>query len=93
MESLAKFMDALPPLHARKNPGLACLLGLLLGGLGLGIYFRSIVDFVIPIGFTILAILLVGDPGFWGGVVIAALWGFFRAVNSNERLERESRVT
>jgi hypothetical protein len=92
MESFAKFMDALPPLKSKKNPGLACLLGLLFGGVGLGIYFWSIVDFVIPIGISILALVALGNIGFWGGVVVAGLWGFFRAVNSNARLESETRV-
>jgi hypothetical protein len=92
MESLARFMDALPVLHAKKNATLACILGILLGGIGLGIYFRSIVDFLIPIGFAILTTLIWGDSGILGGLVIAGLWGFLRAVNSNERLEREIRV-
>ena len=92
MESLAKFMDALPVLHAKKNPSLACVLGLVLGGIGLGIYLRSVVDFVIPIGLAILATVLLGNVGFWGGVVIAGLWGFFRTVNSNERIDRANTV-
>lgn len=92
MEQIAKFMDALPVLHAKKNASLACILGIVFGGIGLGIYFRSVVDFIIPIGFAILATLIFGNPGFWGGVVIAGLWGVLRAVNSNARLEGATRV-
>jgi hypothetical protein len=92
MESFAKFMDSLPVLYAKKNANLACVLGLLLGGIGLGIYFRSIVDFLIPVGIAIFATVILGDAGFWGGVVIAGLWGFFRVTNSNARLENATRV-
>src|SRR4051812_49908603 len=33
-----------PPLHARKHPGVAALIGAVTGGLGLAIYFKSLRD-------------------------------------------------
>ena len=33
-----------PPLHARKHPGLAAVVGVVTGGLGLAVYFRSLRD-------------------------------------------------
>lgn len=94
MESLAKFMDILPTLHGRKNSTLALIFGLIIGGLLLEIYFRSVVDFVIPIGLAIVSIVILGgDVGIMGGAIIAGLWGFLRVINSNERLERETRVS
>jgi hypothetical protein len=67
-------------------------MGVLLGGIGLAIYFRSVVDFLIPIAiFTALA-LLFKEPGVLGALAIAGLWGYFRAVNSHERLDNANRV-
>jgi hypothetical protein len=58
----------------------------LFGGIGLGLYFVSIVDFVIPIGLAIVGTVILGPIGYLGGAIVAGLWGFFRATDSNERL-------
>jgi len=88
LEQIARIMNPLRPLRARKTPWLAFVLGFLLSGIALGIYFRSWVDLVPTIIWLVL-IATPGDAGFWAGAVIGGLWGLWRAVNSNERLEAE----
>ena len=87
LEQIARIMNPLRPLRARKTPWLAFVLGFLFSGIALGIYFRSWVDFVVSTIIWLALIATPGDAGFWAGAVIGALWGLLRAVNSNERLE------
>jgi hypothetical protein len=86
IEQIAELMNPLPPLRARKNPWLAFVLGFLLSGVALGIYFRSWVDLIVPTVVWLVLIATPGDAGFWIGAVIGGLWGLLRAVNSNKRL-------
>jgi len=79
-------MSSLPSLADRKKPWLAFVLGFLLSGIALGIYFRSWVDLIVPTAIWLVLISTPGDAGFWVGAVIGGLWGLLRAVNSNERL-------
>lgn len=78
----------LPPLSKSKNSQIAAVLGFLLGGIGLGIYFLSFIDFLIPILFAfLLTAVLPSLEGAWlVGAIIAALWGYLRVVDSNSRL-------
>lgn len=87
LEQIARIMNPLRPLRARKTPWLAFVLGFLLSGIALGIYFRSWVDLVVPPVIWLVLIATPGDAGFWAGAVIGGRWGLLRAVNSNERLE------
>jgi hypothetical protein len=86
LDSIVKLMDRLPPIYAEKNANLACVLGLLFGGIGLGIYFRSVVDFVLPIGIALAMTVVAGDLGWVAGAIVASLYGYFRAVSSNARI-------
>ena len=86
MEQVARVMNPLPPLQSSKNPWLAFVLGFFFSGIGLGIYFRSLVDLIVPTVIWLVLIVTPGDAGFWIGAVIGGLWGLLRAVNSNERL-------
>ena len=90
-----KLLDKLPPLHGTKSAGVAAVLGFVFGGIGLGIYLRSFVDFLFPIALVITAsVLSTGfaqlDPqiGVLAGSIVASLWGYFRVENSNLRLSR-----
>ena len=89
LEQIARIMNPLRPLRASKTPWLSFVLGFLLSGIALGIYFRSWVDLVVPTIIWLVLIATPGDAGFWVGAVIGGLWGLLRAVNSNERLEAE----
>ena len=68
------------------------MVGFLTGGIGLGIYFRSFVDVLIPI------VLFVGVSIFcqqalvlgWAlGPTVVAVYGFARVQESNERLTKQ----
>jgi hypothetical protein len=86
VERIARIMDSLPFLADRKKPWLAFILGFLLSGIALGIYFRSWVDLIVPTAIWLVLIATPRDAGFWVGAVIGGMWGLLRAVNSNERL-------
>ena len=86
LEQIAQVMNPLPPVRSSKNPWLAFVLGFLLSGIALGIYFRSWVDLIVPTAIWLVLIATPGDAGFWIGAVIGGVWGLLRAVNSNERL-------
>ena len=81
----------MPSLKKRKSPGLAAVLGFLFGGIGLGIYFVSFIDFIIPVAIVVLAGAVMKAGGVFAGAVIAAFWGYFRALDSNKKLEAQSR--
>jgi hypothetical protein len=91
--ALTKF----PPLHARKHPGFAALIGAVTGGIGLAIYFKSLRD-LFPVE---LAGALVMLGSLTAGVeplqvaqfampVVGGLYGLLRARNSNRRRARLS---
>lgn len=75
-----------PPVARPTNPNLAAVIGLIFGGIGLGIYFRSVLDFLVPVAIALILAVVIGDVGFWGGVVLAAIYGYMRSLESNERL-------
>ncbi len=87
MDAIKDLMGDMEPLHEKKDPGLACALGFLFGGIGLAIYFQSFVDLIFPIGIAIVAVVVLGEVGLLGGAIIAALYGYYRVLSSNEKLE------
>jgi hypothetical protein len=74
----------LPPPRKQRSPAVAVIVGFLFGGIGLALYFRTVVDFVIPVLFS-LASVAVGaainsrELGVVAGAFIAARWGYYRA--------------
>jgi hypothetical protein len=91
METIKKAIKEMPPLHEMKNLNWAAAIGFLFGGIGLAIYFRSVIDGVLPIAIMIVAIIaanVVGGSltvfGWLGGAIIASLYGYYRAQTSNE---------
>jgi hypothetical protein len=80
---LPELCKGLPPLSEDKNPVTAAILGLLFGPFGIGIYFKSGVDFAICFGILILLSLTgVLAPVGW---VMAAAYGAHRAKESNKK--------
>lgn len=84
--------ERMRPLRKECKPANAAIIGFLFGGIGLGLYFKSVIDFLIPVGFTvataIAAAMTTGQAGlgFLSGAMIAARWGYYRARQSNARL-------
>jgi hypothetical protein len=88
MGAILGLLDKLQPLNMKRNPAIAAVLGLVFGGLGLAIYLRSIIDFVIPVLIAVVLTITVGDLGWFIGACLASGYGYFRVVTSNERLDR-----
>jgi hypothetical protein len=82
----------LPPMREKINPVTAGIIGFLFGGIGLGLYFKSIIDFFIPVGFAVattiiaVAVSAPSSTGYLSGCIIAARWGYYRARQSNARV-------
>lgn len=85
IDAIERIMTGLPVLHDDKSPDLAAFLAFLGGGIALGIYFRSMIDFFIPVAIAVALSVVFGDAGFFGGALVACLYGFFRAQDSNQR--------
>lgn len=91
LDVIYKAFDKLPPLSTERNPNVACLVGFLFGGIGIGIYFRSFVDFVLLLGTVIALTVTLGEIGYLGGMVVAALYGYFRVLSSNATISGDPR--
>ena len=91
MLNMKQIGDEMPPLRKERDPGTAAIIGFFFGGIGLGIYFGSFIDFIIPLLIAIGLWTTLSQVGLIGGVVIATAWGYFRAVSSNEKLAQTRR--
>jgi hypothetical protein len=86
-----EMLEKMEPLKQRKNPVIAFILGFLLGGIGVGLYLESWVDFFVCVGIFVLffAILLPTVIGEAFLVPAAALfcgcYGAWRAASSNAK--------
>src|ERR1035441_7196068 len=58
---LFRIADQLEPLDDIKNPFVAAACGFLFGGVGLGLYLRSLKDFLIPFA-LLIAVAILGIP-------------------------------
>jgi hypothetical protein len=79
--------DRLPVLSQKRNPAVALVLGLALGGIGLGIYLRSWLDAIFPVVVIILLSAKFQGGGVAWGAAIAGVWGCMRVLSSNRQLE------
>ena len=79
--------DKMEPLGKRKNPAVSATLGFFTGGVGIGIYHQSWLDFFVPLFVLLLLVIVSGGtllpfaPAFW------AIYGYRRAKVSNEKLD------
>jgi hypothetical protein len=78
------------PLARRRNPVLAALCGLLLGGIGVGLYLRSLLDGLIACGLGMFAFGLFAVTQHPATAALAlvtpAIYGFNRVRLSNRKL-------
>lgn len=90
IDKIFTVLEKLPPLKKEKNPNLAAIIGFLFGGIGLLFYGFSFIDLLIGISITLLLWLSFQgiDPllGYFGGMIVAGLYGYFRALSSNRNL-------
>lgn len=90
LDKIFETLDRLPPLKNKKNPNIAAMLGFFLGGIGLLLYGFSFIDLLIGMSITLLVWLgFKGvDPmlAYFGGMLIAGLYGYFRTLSSNRRI-------
>lgn len=88
---IAEGLRNLEPLRQRKNPMVAFILGVLLQGVGVGLYLGSWKDFFICVGIFVLffGVLLPTVVGEALLIPVAALfcgcYGAWRAASSNEK--------
>jgi hypothetical protein len=92
-DMLIKAVGALPTLRKPKKPGVAAAIGFLFGGIGLGLYFRSFIDFLLPLAAAFALVVTssaigskLASVGWLGGAALVGVYGFFRAQDSNRRL-------
>jgi hypothetical protein len=86
-------LGKLPLLHEKKDPAWAIVVGFLLGGIGLGVYFRSLLDVLIPILLFVGVFVFCQQAQVLGwalGPTVVAVYGFARVQESNERLTKTS---
>ncbi len=89
-EAFLNLLKTMGPLSKKLDPSVAVVVGLIFGGIGLGIYLKSIVDFVIPIIIAVIFVGVWGDPGWFVGACLAGAYGYFRVKTSNEMLEQQA---
>jgi hypothetical protein len=90
MQATGRMLAQMQPLKTKKSPITAAICGLAFGAIGLGLYFGSIAECVIPAVIWVLAIFLAPASG--GTLLIAApffcaLYGYVRVTASNQKLE------
>ena len=85
-----QLIDRLPPLSRLRNPGVALILGLAFGGIGLGFYLRkryfNLLDGGVPLVLVLLLSAKLGGSGVAFGAAIAGAWGALRVASSNRQL-------
>jgi len=93
IDKIFSILNKLPPLKKEKRPNIAAIIGFFFGGIGLLLYGFSFIDMLIGISITILVWLSFKgiDPllGYFGGMILAGLYGYFRALGSNKKLRDE----
>lgn len=90
IDQLNALFDRMEPLTETKKAKTAATVGVLFGGIGLWIYLRSFVDFMLLMVLAVPLIMLLGEFGWVIGAPFAGVYGYFRVVASNEALQRTS---
>jgi hypothetical protein len=92
VEETGELYKSFPVLKKEKSPQVAAALGFFFGGVGLGLYFWSFVDFILPILITVVLSFIItaiaedaSGTAWLVGASIAGVYGYLRADNSNRR--------
>jgi len=86
LDEFKRHLGEAPTLSKEKSPVAAAIWGLLLGAVGIAIYFRSLRDFFVCIIVLAVCTTLGVGVGFIPGWLFAAIYGYFRAESSNKKL-------
>lgn len=78
--------NQLPTLKKHKSENWAAVIGLLFGGIGLAIYFKSIVDLLFLVVVAVVLITAGHEFGWVIGALLSSTYGWFRAHKSNQDL-------
>jgi hypothetical protein len=89
---IKSILGSLPVLKKDKNAGLAAIIGLLVGCIGIGIYFGSLLDFAIGFLVVIVALALLHTGGVLVGAAFAGIYGALRVLDSNKRRADEAKL-
>lgn len=88
-------VEKLPPLKQPKDPIIAAMCGLFTGGVGLGLYLESWLDFWVPfVALIVLGIVAIptGEMLMYLAPVLWAMYGYRRAKSSNEKLRHAGQL-
>lgn len=88
MFSMLNIFNYLPVLKSHKNPLTACIYSTFLGSVGLGIYLKSFEDFFIGTLIILAFAFFTVGLGLVPGCILTGIYGYFRVVNSNNRLNK-----
>ncbi len=81
-----QWLKEMPPLKEEKSPALAFLFGCVFGCIGIAIYLRSFLDFIVPFAVFFLFSLAGFGLGSIPAWMFAGVWGAMRVVHSNQAL-------
>jgi hypothetical protein len=76
-----------------KSPLIAAILGFAFNGIGLGIYFRSWVDLLVPVGISFAITILSGGFLMVLTPFVCAFYGYIRATGFNANLTQPQKKT
>lgn len=76
-------LKALPKHNTPKSPTVAMMIGFLFGPIGLGIYFKTFWDFLIPLFLLIVLGTIIPGLGLIPGWIFSAVFGYFRAESNH----------
>lgn len=82
--------DGIDPLPKEKKPHIAAIMGLLLGALGVALYFRSLKDFFVCLIVFVALTVIIPGLGAFPGWLFASIYGYFRAETSNKKLREQN---
>lgn len=87
---LQKILDTLSPIGRMTNPVTAALIGFLLGGIGLALYFRTVADTVLLTAMVVVAAVELSTASWLVGAIVVSAYGYLRSTTSNERLLQQA---
>jgi hypothetical protein len=89
-ELVLKLWEVVAPVGRTTKPALAAVIGFVFGGIGLAVYFRTVVDLLIPVAVALACTFVFDEAaglGWFFGAFVSSIYGYFRSADSNQRIE------